>query len=75
MEQILFFHHHDIIISPHGAQITGIPFMKSPCSIIIELFPKGYYISYYFGSLESSSNIQQRRLQLIQRRYYIKKSY
>jgi Glycosyltransferase 61 len=57
LQQVEFFNNHDIILSPHGAQLTGIPFMPT-CGIIIELFPKGYYLPQFFGSLAYSSNIQ-----------------
>jgi Glycosyltransferase 61 len=56
-EQITFFATTDIIISPHGAQLTGIPFMPR-CGIIYEIFPTGYYLPYYFGSLASASGLQ-----------------
>ena len=39
-EQVSFFRSTDILISPHGAQLTGIAFMNAPCSHVLELFPK-----------------------------------
>jgi Glycosyltransferase 61 len=56
-DQIQLFSSTDILISPHGAQLTGIPFMPN-CAEIFEIFPAGYYLPYYFGSLASASGLQ-----------------
>ena len=40
----------DVVISPTGAQLTGMMFME-PCSAVLELFPNLYYTPYYFNSL------------------------
>jgi Glycosyltransferase 61 len=55
-EQIRFFATTDILISPHGAQLIGIPFMPD-CGIVFEIFPVGYYLPYYFGSLASAAGL------------------
>jgi len=57
LEQITFFRNVDILLSPHGAQLTGLPFL-SDCGGILEIFPAGYYLPYYFGSLALASNLQ-----------------
>ena len=54
MDQISYMNTIDILIGPHGAQFTSIPFL-SECSGILELFPIGYYIPTFFGSLSRST--------------------
>jgi hypothetical protein len=55
-DQVDFYSSLDILISPHGAQLTGLPFMPD-CGGLIELFPKGYSIPNYFGSLAIGSGL------------------
>jgi hypothetical protein len=55
-DQVLFMNSVDVIISPHGAQLTSIPFLP-PCASILELFPQGYHPPYYFGTLAAASGI------------------
>mmetsp|Transcript_17869 Transcript_17869/g.25752 ORF Transcript_17869/g.25752 Transcript_17869/m.25752 type:complete len:114 (+) Transcript_17869:692-1033(+) len=40
----------DILISPHGAQLGSLPFLPD-CSQVLEMFPKGYWIPAFYGSL------------------------
>ena len=72
-DQVSFFANVDILISPHGAQLTGLPFMgpsspmfscgdpRSSTAIsggaVLELFPKGYLIPDFFGSLATHSGL------------------
>jgi hypothetical protein len=49
-EQITYMSRIDILISPHGAQVTNSAFIPS-CGGVIELFPTGYYAPHYFGTL------------------------
>jgi hypothetical protein len=63
LQQVAFFANADLILSPHGAQLTGIPFMPE-CGRILELFPAYYYYDSYFGSLAENSGIQQYTLYL-----------
>jgi len=42
-EQVGYMNAHDLLVSPHGAQLWGIPFMPI-CSGILEIFPNGYYL-------------------------------
>jgi hypothetical protein len=63
-EQVQFFMDTDILISPHGAQLTGIPFLtttSSPatniCSQVMELFPPSYVLTDFYGSLAAQSHI------------------
>jgi hypothetical protein len=59
LEQARFFMETDIVISPHGAQLTSIAFMKN-CSTLIELFPKNYLTADYFGSLAAAVGVDHR---------------
>jgi hypothetical protein len=54
-DQVTFFHDHDIIVGPHGAQLTSLPFMRR-CGAVIELFHQ-YYLPHFFGSLATSSRL------------------
>lgn len=40
VEQVSFFRSIEILVAPHGAQLTGVAFMNAPCSHLVELFPK-----------------------------------
>lgn len=55
-EQIEFMATSDIIVTPHGAQLTSIPFMPV-CGRILEFFPAGYHVPAFFGSLAAVSGI------------------
>lgn len=50
-EQVSFFRSVDILITPHGAQLTGVAFMNAPCSHVLELFPKVRLVPFFFGFL------------------------
>lgn len=54
--QVVAMSEIDILISPHGAQLTGIPFMQ-PCGRVLELFPVGYHVPEFFGSLAVASGL------------------
>lgn len=49
-EMIDFFPMVDVLVSPHGSQLTGIMFMQR-CSAVLEMFPHLYYTPNYFSSL------------------------
>ena len=56
VEQVEFFRRTDILVSGHGAQLTGVPFLKSDehdgrCKQVLELFPYDYVCPSFFGSL------------------------
>jgi hypothetical protein len=61
IEQVEFFQRTDILLSPHGAQLTGLPFLanthKETCSQLLELFPANYIIPAFYGSLARNSGI------------------
>jgi Glycosyltransferase 61 len=56
LNQVSFFLNHDIVISPHGAQLTLLP-MLPQCGRILELFPANFYFDTFFGSLADVSSI------------------
>ncbi|CAJ1962536.1 unnamed protein product [Cylindrotheca closterium] len=55
VEQVSFFRSIDILVASHGAQLTGVAFKNARCSHLVELFPKGYAIPDFFGSLAINS--------------------
>uniref|UniRef100_A0A7S3L7K8 Glycosyltransferase 61 catalytic domain-containing protein n=1 Tax=Amphora coffeiformis TaxID=265554 RepID=A0A7S3L7K8_9STRA len=55
-EQISFMMQTDIIISPHGAQLSSINFMGE-CGGVFEIFPPGYFWPHFFGPLAASSGL------------------
>ena len=63
LDQVHFFAAHDIVVSPHGAQLAGIPFMPA-CSGLLEVFPARYYLPDYFQGLAQSSGIYHATLYL-----------
>ena len=63
LQQVNFFANVDILISPHGAQLTALPFMPR-CGRILELFPKFYYFDDFFGSLAEAAGLEQYALYL-----------
>ena len=57
-DQVEFFRRIDILLSPHGAQNTGIPFMSNKkCSHFVELFPENYLLPAFYGSLARNAGI------------------
>jgi len=62
-EQIEWFAKHDLVVSPHGAQLTGLPFMPE-CGGVLELMPSGFDFSEYFGSLSAVAGILHYHLYL-----------
>jgi Glycosyltransferase 61 len=58
LQQIQYFSNVDILVSPHGAQLTGIFFMPPKCSHVIEIILSTWIESNFFGSLASSINIK-----------------
>ncbi|CAB9509911.1 expressed unknown protein [Seminavis robusta] len=54
LEQVTFMSNIDILISPHGAQLTGSAFLPS-CGGILELFPRGYHFPDFFGTLAAAT--------------------
>jgi len=57
LDQVRFFAETDLVLSPHGAQLTGIPFLPR-CGSVLEFFPAGIFLPQYFGSLAATSGIQ-----------------
>lgn len=66
-EQVNVFQSTDILVSPHGAQLTGLVFMAAgsnnsssssrECGQVMEIFPDRYAIPYFFGSLAVQSGL------------------
>lgn len=54
LEQVAYLSSIDILIAPHGAQLTGLAFLTH-CGGVLEVFPKGYYVPHFYGSLARSS--------------------
>lgn len=55
-DQSAWFAAHDIVITPHGAQLSGLAWMPE-CGGVLEIFPFGYYLPKYFGSLAQSAGL------------------
>lgn len=55
-DQVSFFARTDILVSVHGAQLTGLPF-QVPCGGLLEIFPKSYWLPGFFGSLALDSGL------------------
>jgi capsular polysaccharide biosynthesis protein len=55
-DQLEFLSQADILISVHGAALTGIPFQPK-CAAVLELFPAGYVVPLFFGSLAAVSGV------------------
>lgn len=56
-QQVEFMMQTDILISPHGAQLSTIFFMPS-CGGVVEVFPPSYFVPNFFGPLAASSGLQ-----------------
>ena len=54
--QAKMLHDVQVLIATHGAGNTNIAFMR-PCSIVIELFPRLFFIPHYFGSLAERAGL------------------
>ena len=57
VDQVDFYSSINILISPHGAQLTGLPFMPNCGALVVELMPKGYLLPNWFGGLAIGSGI------------------
>jgi hypothetical protein len=62
-EQVEYLSSVDVLVSPHGAQLSGIPFLPN-CGRVIELFPTGYLVPKYYGSLAAISGVEHSYLYL-----------
>lgn len=56
LEQITFMMQTDILLTPHGAQLTSINFMPA-CGGVLEFFPPGFWYPHFFGPLAASSGL------------------
>lgn len=55
-EQVSFMMKTDILVSPHGAQLSSINFMQE-CGGVFEVFPRGYFWPQFFGPLAATSGL------------------
>ena len=62
-DQVDFFSSIDILVSPHGAQLTGVIFMPR-CGAFLELFPKSYWIPNFFGDMALGAGLRYSYLYL-----------
>ena len=53
-EQALWVHAHDIIVAPHGAGLSNVVFAR-PCTVVLELYPKHFYLPGFYLPLVSDS--------------------
>ena len=53
-DQVDFFSSVDIVVSPHGAQLSGVAFLPT-CGQVLELLPRFYHCQFFFGSLTTST--------------------
>ena len=44
--QARWIHAHDVIVSPHGAQLSNLVFAR-PCTAVVEIFEAGKYLTFY----------------------------
>jgi len=56
LEQAQFMAESDIVLTPHGAHLTSLPFLPQ-CASVLEFFPKEYLVADYFGSLAKSTSV------------------
>ncbi|CAB9510845.1 expressed unknown protein [Seminavis robusta] len=54
LQQAAFMSHMDILIGPHGAQLTSA-FLQPTCGGMLELFPKGLFWTSFFGTLATTT--------------------
>eukprot|EP00523_Entomoneis_sp_CCMP467_P000906 CAMPEP_0168755320 /NCGR_PEP_ID=MMETSP0724-20121128/20001_1 /TAXON_ID=265536 /ORGANISM="Amphiprora sp., Strain CCMP467" /LENGTH=576 /DNA_ID=CAMNT_0008803917 /DNA_START=264 /DNA_END=1991 /DNA_ORIENTATION=+ len=51
----------DILISPHGSQLSSL-FLMPPCGSVLELFGRGYFVPEFYGSLAAASGLRYHAL-------------
>jgi hypothetical protein len=56
-EQVEYMANVDILVAPHGAQLTSINFIP-PCGSVVEIAPPGYSFPLFFGPLAASAGLQ-----------------
>jgi hypothetical protein len=56
LEQFEFMASTDVLLSPHGAQLTSVLFMPE-CARLNEIDPVGYLVPYFFGTLAHVSGV------------------
>jgi Glycosyltransferase 61 len=54
LEQVEYMANIDIVMGPHGAQLTNAAFLPQ-CGGLLEFFPQGYWAPHYFGTMARST--------------------
>lgn len=54
VQQALWLHQQDIIVTPHGAAVTNGVFVR-PCTVLVQVYPKFYYPFAFFEPLVAST--------------------
>ena len=49
-DQAKWTYAQDVIISPHGAQLSNLIFARR-CTVVVEIFPENYYLPGFYGTL------------------------
>merc|ERR1712178_589922 len=56
IQQLELMSNTDVLISPHGAQLSTIPFMPD-CGCLLEIMPYSYWFPGYFQALAKNSGL------------------
>ena len=56
-QQVSVLAETDLLLSSHGAQLTGLVFLPPRCARVLELFPPFYYFDVFFGSLADAAGV------------------
>lgn len=56
IQQAKAFHSADIVISPHGAQLANLAYIR-PCTVVVELFPPGFYLQFFQSLVVAAGGI------------------
>lgn len=61
LQRVLILAETDLLISPHGPQLTALMFLPR-CSVLLELFGRGFLWPEYYGSLAAASGVLYRHV-------------
>eukprot|EP00669_Euglena_mutabilis_P006860 TRINITY_DN232_c0_g1_i1.p2 TRINITY_DN232_c0_g1~~TRINITY_DN232_c0_g1_i1.p2 ORF type:complete len:149 (+),score=27.53 TRINITY_DN232_c0_g1_i1:821-1267(+) len=57
LEQCQWVNQMDIIVAPHGAQLTNLV-CAAPCTVLVEVYPPKYFIPGYFGPMANALGLE-----------------
>jgi len=57
LEQCQWVNQMDIIVAPHGAQLTNLV-CAAPCTVLVEIYPPKYFIPGYFGPMANALGLE-----------------